>query len=99
MLERLSSALTRWCVRYIPDGYVIAGALTLIVCALALAVGKTGPTQVIVAWGDGFWGFIPFTLQMSMIVLTGFIVADAPIVRRGLVRLAQIPQTPRAAIA
>src|SRR5688500_16082674 len=99
MLARLSAILTRWCVRYIPDGYVIAALLTLLILAAALILGNKPPLEILAAWGDGFWGFIPFTLQMSMVVLTGFIVADAPIVQRGIIKLAAIPATPRGAIA
>lgn len=99
MLERLSAALTRWCVRYIPDGYVIAAVLTALILAAAMFTSEQPASAMITAWGDGFWGFIPFTLQMSMVVLTGFIVADAPLLRRGLVRLAAMPATPRGAIA
>jgi short-chain fatty acids transporter len=99
MLERLSTALTRWCVRYIPDGYVIAVALTALILMIAVFISEQPPLAMITAWGDGFWGFIPFTLQMSMVVLTGFIVADAPLLRQGLIRLAAVPSTPRGAIA
>lgn len=99
MLEKLSSALTRWCVRFIPDGYVIAAILSAIVLAAAALISDQPALQIVTAWGDGFWGFIPFTLQMAMVVLTGFIVADAPIVRRGIDRLAALPSTPRGAIA
>lgn len=99
MLEKLSSALTRWCVRFIPDGYVIAAILSAIVLAAAALISDQPALSIVTAWGDGFWGFIPFTLQMAMVVLTGFIVADAPIVRRGIDRLAALPTTPRGAIA
>lgn len=99
MLERVAAQLTRWCVRFIPDGYVIAGVLTAVVVALAWILTPKGAIEIVSFWGEGFWGFIPFTLQMSMVVLTGTIVADSPLVRRGLIRLAAIPQTPRAALA
>jgi short-chain fatty acids transporter len=99
MLERVSSALTRWCVRYIPDGYVIAGVLTILVVLLAFAFTSRGAVDLAFDFGEGFWGFIPFTLQMSMVVLTGYIVAEAPPVRRTLHALAGWPQTPSAAIA
>ena len=35
MLEKAASALTRWCTRFIPDAYVIAGLLTVVVFAAA----------------------------------------------------------------
>jgi short-chain fatty acids transporter len=98
-MQRLAAALTRWCTRYIPDAYVIAGVLTLVVFVAALAVTDAGPADLAWMWGEGFWSFIPFTLQMAMVILTGYLVADAPVVRRGLNALAAWPATPRAAIA
>ncbi len=97
MLQRVAGALTRWCTRYIPDAYVIAAVLTALVLAIAMLTGAT-PRQAVTAWGDGFWGFIPFTLQMAMVILTGFVVADAPPVKRALRRLAAWPTTPRGAV-
>ncbi len=97
MLQRVAGALTRWCTRYIPDAYVIAAVLTALVLAIAMLAGAT-PRQAVTAWGDGFWGFIPFTLQMAMVILTGFVVADAPPVKRALRRLAAWPTTPRGAV-
>lgn len=99
MIERLAAALTRWCTRFIPDAYVIAGVLTLVVFGAAILATGSGPVAVVRYWGEGFWGFVPFTLQMAMVILTGYVVADAPPVRRGLKRLAGWPQTPRSAIA
>ena len=98
-MDRIASALTRWCSRWVPDGYVIAGVLTIFVYAITLIATPSGPLTVIKHWGDGFWGFIPFTLQMAMVVLTGYVVADAPPVRRGLEWLAARPSTPRGAVA
>ncbi|MCC7540535.1 MAG: short-chain fatty acid transporter, partial [Deltaproteobacteria bacterium] len=99
MLERVAAALTRWCLRWVPDGYVIAGVLTAVVVGVAIPVTGKGPLEIVKFWGDGFWGFVPFTLQMAMVILTGYVVAQAPPVRRALVRIAELPATPRGAIA
>ena len=33
--------------------------------------------RVIDAWGAGFWELLPFTLQMALIIITGYVVATA----------------------
>lgn len=99
MLERLASALTRFCTRWIPDAYVIAGVLTVIVFCAGHLVAGARPLDLVWYWGEAFWNFIPFTLQMAMVILTGYVVADAPPVRRALGRLAAWPSTPRSAVA
>ncbi len=99
MIARLSTTLTRWCQRWIPDGYVIAALLTLLILGVALAFTPHGPAALAEQWGKGFWGFVPFTLQMAMVILTGFVVAEAPPVRRALAALAAWPRTPTQAVA
>jgi hypothetical protein len=52
--------------------------------------------QVIDSWGRGFWDLIPFTLQRSLIIVTGQVVAMSPPVSRFIHRVAD-PHSPRAA--
>lgn len=98
MLERLAAALTRWCTRWIPDAYVVAGILIALVMAIALVSTPSGPLDVVRAFGGAFWDFAPFTLQMAMVILSGYLVADAPVVRRALGALAARARTPRGAV-
>ncbi len=49
--------------------------------------------------GKNFWSLVPFTMQMVMIIIGGYVVATTPIVYRGIRALAGLPKTPRGAIA
>ena len=52
------------------------------------------------AWfGAGFWDLVNFTMQMTLIIITGYSVATAPPVYRVVCRLAEIPKTGRGAVA
>lgn len=89
-----------------PDAFVIAIVLTAIVFVLALGVTPHGPDGLpghVVAllrfWGNGFPELLGFGMQMCLVVMTGTIVASAPLVRRGLDALAERPRTPRQAVA
>ena len=56
--------------------------------------------DVVASWGTGFWELIPFTMQMSLVIITGYVLASAPPMQR-LIRLAgrRAAQSPRAAVA
>jgi len=104
-LERLAARFTAWAERWIPDAFVFALVATFLVViaswiALRGAKGSLGAArEVVTIWGGGFWELLPFTLQMALVIITGYVVATAPSVNRIIVRIAEIPRTPRAAIA
>ncbi|MFF1831443.1 TIGR00366 family protein [Paenarthrobacter sp. NPDC058040] len=97
-LQRLALRVTNWTERWFPDAYVIALIALVVVCLAALFIG-TSPTTIVSAIGDGYWNLIPFTYQMSMIVITGFALATCRPIRRGIERLARIPKTGQGAVA
>ncbi|GAB4329241.1 MAG: short-chain fatty acid transporter [Candidatus Zixiibacteriota bacterium] len=98
LIERVASALTAWSVRWVPNSFIIAGLLTLIVVALALTLTGAGPLDCVIYWGDGFWELLSFGMQMCLIIFTGYIVAVSPPLRRVLSSLARIPRGPKSAI-
>src|SRR5690606_13349952 len=51
------------------------------------------------AWGKGFWELIPFTLQMSLIIITGYVLASSPPMERVIEAIAGRARSPRAAVA
>lgn len=99
MLRNLATALTRWSTRWVPDAFVIAIALSVLIFLLALVFTGKGPGAVVTAWGTGFWRLLEFAMQMSLIILTGYVVATSPPFQRLLNGLAGLPRSPRGAIA
>jgi short-chain fatty acids transporter len=97
LLSRLATALTLLTQRWIPSAFAIAVLLTFVIFAIAIGAGAS-PVRVLVEWGDGFWTLLPFAMQMSLVILTGYIVSAAPIVERLFVRLAGLPRSPRGAV-
>ncbi len=93
-LTRLALRLTDFSERFIPSAFVIACLLTFVTFALAMASGS-GPAACLSYWGDGFWALLEFGMQMSLMMVTGSVLADSPAVRRGLDALAKVPRTPR----
>ena len=97
-LARVAQSLASWTEKWFPDAYVVALVGVVVVAVAALANGSS-PQTVVNAFGDGFWDLTAFTLQMAMVVLTGYVVATCPPVARLIDRLATVPQTARSAVS
>ena len=97
-LARVAQSLASWTEKWFPDAYVFALVGVVLVAVAALANGSS-PQTVVNAFGDGFWDLTAFTLQMAMVVLTGYVVATCPPVARLIDRLATMPQTARSAVS
>ncbi len=98
-IARIALALTAWTERWIPDAFIFALLATAVVVVAALTATPASLLQVVDAWGNGFWDLIPFTLQMSLIIITGHVLATSAPMRRVIRRIASWPKTPRGAVA
>ena len=99
MLRTLSRPLVAGVERYLPGAFVFAVVLTVVVAVLALLFGDVGPVELTRAWGDGLAGLLSFMTQVALVLLLGYTLATTRPVAAGLVRIASIPKTPRAAYA
>ena len=90
--------LSSWFERWFPDAFSLALVAVLIVFTAAISVGNS-PVAVATWFGAGFWDLVNFTMQMTLIIITGYSVATAPPVYRIVCRLAAIPKSGRSAVA
>src|SRR6476661_6076680 len=97
-LARVAQSLASWTEKWFPDAYVVALAGVVLVSVAALANGSS-PQTVVNAFFEGFWDLTAFTLQMAMVVLTGYVVATSPPVAKLIERLAILPQSARSAVS
>src|SRR5271157_4670875 len=97
-LARVGEALADFCERYFPDAFVFALCAVIIVFLGGLALGEK-PLKLVQVFGEGFWVLIPFTMQMALFIIGGFVVASSPPVARLIGWLAGVPKTPRGAVA
>lgn len=95
--ERFSQAIVAWAEKWFPDAYVFV-VVACAVVGLGAALHSGNPMATSKAFGEGFWSIIPFTMQMTMVAITGYVLAMSPPVAALLRRLAQIPRTSRGAI-
>lgn len=86
-------AFTKWSIRWIPDSWVFVLAITIIVYVLALTMTDHGPLQLVADYQKGFWALLSFAMQMCLLMITGFAVAESAPVKKLILRLIDIPQT------
>ncbi len=97
-LVRAGLALSDFTERWFPDAFVFALAAVVVTFLGALFCGER-PVKLLSIFGSSFWGLVPFTMQMAMVIVGGWAVAASPPVHRLIVRLAGVPRSPRGAVA
>lgn len=94
-VQRLTALCVRYVERLMPDPYLFAVILTLIVVGLvALLVRGATASGILKAWYGGVWGpqnIFTFAFQMVLVLVTGYTLAEAPVLKRAIVRLASKP--------
>src|SRR5687768_6901454 len=97
-LASLGLRLSDWFERWFPDAFALALAAVAIVFVASVAMGSS-VIQTAQWFGAGFWDLVAFTMQMSMIIITGYAVATAPPVYAVVRKIAAIPTNGRNAAA
>ena len=97
-LSRLADALGRFTARVVPSAFSIAVLLTFVTFALALGWGHASLALVLRGWGDGFWELLSFSMQMAVVMFTGYLLALSAPVRKLLEKVASLATSPRKAV-
>lgn len=97
-ITRMGNSCLRFSLKYMPDASIFAVVLTIIALILGITLAKQTPVQMIGHWGKGFWELLAFAMQMALIVVTGSAIANSPIVKKGIRRLASIHKSSKHAV-
>lgn len=98
MLQRVTSLSVRLVERWLPDPFVLVLLLTLLVLAAGIGVEGQSPVAMLEHWGKGFWNLLQFSMQMVLILVTGWVLATTLFFRRILEAIAKLAHTPGQAI-
>ena len=98
MLNKITMASVRLVERWLPDPFIFVLLLTLVVFLAGMGFEAQTPIAMIGHWGDGFWGLLSFSMQMILILVTGWVLATTPFFRRILSAVARLARTPGQAI-
>ena len=84
MLKELGQKISDRFKRYMPDAFVFALVLTLVIGLSAVVGVGASVNEVLQAWYKGFWGLLEFGMQMTLLIVTGYSIALSPLVDRYL---------------
>jgi short-chain fatty acids transporter len=90
--------LSDWFERWFPDAFALALVAVILVFAASVAVGSS-VVQTAQWFGAGFWDLVAFTMQMTMIIVTGYAVATSAPVYSVIRRMSGVPKSGRSAVA
>ncbi|OYR50693.1 serine--pyruvate aminotransferase [Halorubrum sp. Ea1] len=93
VFERIGFSISTVVERWMPSPFVFAILLTYIVFAAGLIATGSGAVELLDFWYGGFWAFLGFSMQMVLILMTGFVIAYHPRVNDLLQRLAEVPNS------
>ena len=104
MLKKFSNACVRVMNRFLPDPFLFAIILTIVVFIAAMIGTWQNPWELVWAWagkggtGDGMWGLLSFSMQMALVLVLGSALASAPICKQILGALAGLAKNKMSAI-
>ncbi len=99
-MKVLSNFFTKIVNRWLPDAFLFAIILTLVVFVAALLVTDNTPIDMLAYWGSdtGFWGLLSFTMQMCLVVVLGTALASAKVCKDILRKIASTASSNKSAI-
>ena len=92
MFKKIVNGCVRVMNRWLPDAFLFAIILTIVVFIGAMAATGMGPIKIVDAWGNssGFWGLLSFSMQMALVVVLGSACASAKPVKKLLHTIAGV---------
>jgi short-chain fatty acids transporter len=90
--------LSDWFEQWFPDAFALAALAVVVVYAACVGIGNS-PIETAQWFGAGFWDLVAFTMQMAMIIVSGYALATAPPVYAVIRRMSEMPRNGRSAAA
>ena len=94
MLNKLGQKFTDGFIKYMPSAYVFALSLTLITAVFALVFTGSKPITVLEGWYEGFWKLLSFGMQIILIIITAYSIAQASPIKKGIDYISKCISTP-----
>ena len=86
MFKKFTNGCVRVVNRWLPDPFLFAVILSIIVYIFAMIATKMGPLKILNAWGttSGFWNLLAFSMQMALVLVLGSAMASAKPCKKAL---------------
>ncbi|UMZ73633.1 short-chain fatty acid transporter [Natranaerofaba carboxydovora] len=92
MLQATSRFFVNLMQKYLPAPFLFAIILTFVVFLMGWSMTDAGFIDMTRYWGEGFWDLLEFAMQMSLILVTGHILANSRPIKSILRAGASVPK-------
>lgn len=99
MIRALGNFFTKIAKKWIPDAFIFAIILTILVFVLGMVIQGKSFIDMTSYWGGGMWSLLGFSMQMVLVLVTGSALAISKPVQKVLKTIAKAANTPAKAIA
>src|ERR1051326_2402634 len=86
--QRFPDLIAHW----VPDAVTASAILTLSMVAIALAM-RNPFSRVLNAYHQGLWMLLPFTMQMTLIIILSAALGSTRFFRKAIAALARLPRS------
>jgi short-chain fatty acids transporter len=90
--EHWLNRYARVLARFVPDAITTAALMLVVLVSAALALGNS-LSATLDAWYRGLWMLLPFTMQMTLILLLGCVLGATPLFHKIIVFFSRRPNT------
>ncbi|MBQ8564144.1 MAG: short-chain fatty acid transporter, partial [Firmicutes bacterium] len=100
MFKKFTNGCVRVVNRWLPDPFLFAIILTIVVFIGSLIGTGQSPVELVNAWGNdkGFWGLLSFSMQMALVLVLGSAMASATVCKKALGTIASAAKDKKSAI-
>jgi short-chain fatty acids transporter len=96
--DRRLDRYSHWIAGWVPDAITASVILTMLMFALALGLGNSFE-RVMDAYHQGLWMLLPFTMQMTLIIVLSSALGATPFLRRAIAAVARVPKSTNQIVA
>lgn len=97
-MQKVSGFFVVLMQRFLPDPWLFAISLTLVVFLMGLVLTGSSALDMVEFWGAGLFGLLEFSMQMVLVLVTGYVLARTRVVRAVLEAVARRAGGPGSAI-
>ena len=92
MFKKITNGCVRVINRWLPDPFLFAVILSIIVYIFAMIATGMGPLKILNAWGGGggFWNLLAFSMQMACVLVFGSAMASSKPIKSLLRKIAAL---------
>ena len=100
MFKKFTNGCVRVVNRWLPDPFLFAVILTIVVFIASMIGTSQSPLQLVNSWGNdkGFWGLLSFSMQMALVLVLGSAMASAAVCKKALGAIAASAKDKKSAI-